>query len=129
MPKKDSRGVFKTPHGGTAIACQTGFGLPFAKDDDATQLWDKLWQTKRIAGAWLQVLPRTRLLSFSFYGYASSADPNYHAMNDSLLSDLLTICAQFGDIPIVIGGDFQCEPGLLESFAHAQNVEGWADPL
>lgn len=99
-PKKTSKGSYMTPHGGTAIAFRAKLGRPFCPNEDTSGVWTKLWESTRISAAWIQVLPRTRVLCISFYGFSSSAHENHHAANNDLLADVLLFCSQFGDIPV-----------------------------
>ena len=126
--KKDKNGTFKPPHGGTAILAAGSVCRPFVASDDSTGTWAHIEKTSRITGAWYQVLPKLKILCWSFYGFTRNSDGSFQKINDHLLEQILLISAQFGDIPVIIGGDFQCDPNELESFVAAK-AYGWVDPL
>ena len=129
VPKKNSVGNFVTPHGGVAIRSRNGFARSFNEDDDATGLWRNLKANSRICAAWLQVLPKLRVLCFSFYGQASLSDGSHIRINNYLLEQIFCVASQFGDVPIIIAGDFQAEPNCYEAFINARNLGNWSDPL
>lgn len=104
--KRDKNGVFKTPHGGTAIVANDSLCRPFVEADDATGIWATLAKQTRITGVWYQVLPRLRVLCWSFYGHTQNNDGSYKTLNDHFVEQLLLISAQFGDIPVILGGIF-----------------------
>ena len=56
--------------------------------------------------AWIQVMPKMRILVFSFCGYAYSntEESVEHTNNDNLLAAIFEIASQYGDIPVLIGG-------------------------
>ncbi len=127
--KKDINGFYKTPHGGTALLSPPECSRSFHKDDDVTGTWEKLEKTSRVSGMWYQVLPKFRILVFSFYGQACLAHDSHLDINQKLLEDLMIITAQFGSIPILVAGDFQADPDIYPSIADAKALGGWADPL
>ena len=127
--KKDINGFYKTPHGGTAFLSAPESSRSFHKDDDVTGTWEKLEKTSRLSGMWYQVLPKLRILVFSFYGQACLAHDSHLDVNQKLLEDLLLITAQFGSIPILIAGDFQSDPDVYPAIVDAKALGSWADPL
>ena len=67
---------------------------------------------------------------FSIYAKTgASASPEIFGSNDCLLEKIFLIAAQFGDIPVIVAGDFQLNPLSYPSIAHAVHFEGWSDPL
>ena len=125
-----ANGTTKTPCGGTAVLGADCLITPFEFAHDPTGLYQQLFYTKRVAAAWFQVTSRVKALVFSVYACTgASSDSRIHADNNKLFSDLLVVIAQFGDIPVIIAGDFQAPPGSYESFAGALNFQGWVDPL
>lgn len=48
---------------------------------------------------------------------------------DLLLQDVFEIIFQFGDIPVILAGDFQVEPSNYPSVATAIHFHRWQDPL
>lgn len=129
VPKKNSVGHFVTPHGGVAIRAKNGFARNFQEEDDATGLWKSIKSNSRICASWVQVLPKLRVLCFSFYGQASLADGSHLRINNFLLEQIFCIASQFGDVPVIIAGDFQTEPECYEAFVNAKNHANWSDPL
>ena len=120
----------KTPPGGTLIAGGSPYVLPFDPLLDVTGLYAKLYQTKRVVAAWVQVTPRKRALVLSVYATTSaSQDPKIHAMNDELFNDIFTFVAQFGRIPIVVAGDLQAPPMSYPAVATAISFQSWHDPV
>ena len=125
-----SNGRQRTQHGGVAILGSRELTFPFDPKTDATGLYSKLFQTKRAVAVWVQVTPKVRALVFSIYCQtAASALPQAFDYNETLLSEIFQIVAQFGDIPIVLTGDFQLTPLHYPSIAQAVNFHGWSDPL
>lgn len=55
--------------------------------------------------------------------------PEILESNDALFANILLIASQFGDIPVILAGDFQLFPLSYPSIAHAVHFEGWVDPL
>ena len=52
-----------------------------------------------------------------------------HDINNLYLEKIFTIASQFGDVPIIICGDFQDDPDTFPSVQHAKHCEQWSDPL
>ena len=129
--KQQKNAAYRIPHGGTGIIGSQPVLQPFEACNDATGRWPNIACTTRVTGAWVQVLPKLKILAFSFYGHTCHTDreEEIHEMNNQILSTLFEICAQFGDIPIVIGGDFQKEPESYEAFQYAKQTHNWIDPL
>ena len=62
---------------------------------------------------WHQVAEGVKLLLFNFYAIANAASERAKfARNNELLNMIFTVASQFGDIPIVVAGDYQMEPGV-----------------
>ena len=124
------KGFSRTPHGGTAILAPEELTIPFSPSDDSSQLYEKVYASKRVNAIWVQVRPRVKMLIFSFYGQSgASTEKSAFDFNCDLLSDIFTICSQFGDIPIAITGDFQTVPQHYKPVHHAMHFCGWHDPL
>ena len=86
--------------------------------------------TARVTATWHQVSATVKLLAFNFYAIANAASERAKfERNNELLQQIFTVAAQYGDIPIVIAGDFQMEPGMYPSVQLALDHRGWADPL
>ena len=126
--RRDKNGTFKTPHGGTAFLAPNELCKKFDEKDDTTGVWKSLKESTRITAVWYQVLPKLRILCWSFYGQTYCVDGSHKVVNNHLLEQVLLISSQFGDIPVLIGGDFQSDPSELESFVSARR-HGWYDPL
>ena len=127
---RQKNGTHRIPHGGTGIISAKDAIIPFCENDDITGLWSDLKNTTRVTAAWIQISRKVKLLAFSFYGFpcVTSEFEEIHKTNDEILQKILEISAQFGDIPIVIGGDFQDEPFSYEAVRKASYV-GWTDPI
>ena len=123
-------GTTKTPCGGTAILGSDVAIQPFESSHDSTQLYGPLFKTKRVVAAWYQVTPRVKGLFFSVYAVTgASSDQRVHAQNNELLEQVFLIASQFGQIPVVVAGDFQSNPSSYESVSAALQIHGWHDPL
>ena len=123
-------GQHTTMHGGTAILAAPELSFPFDFLEDHTGLYKQLFDNHRANACWIQVTPSQKALVFSVYAKtAASAVSEVFDYNDSVFADLLTICSQFGEIPIIIAGDFQSNPLHYPSLSHAVNFHGWFDPL
>lgn len=119
-----------TPCGGTLVSGLQGRVRDFDASDDDTGLFSKVFKTKRVALAWIQISPSRRALVCSVYATTgASQEQSLHDQNDLLFADLFTIFAQFGEIPIILAGDFQSLPLSYPSISHAVNSQGWSDPL
>ena len=131
QPNRQKNGVFKIPHGGTGIVASKALMTPFKLSDDITKKWEQIEATSRVSAAWIQVMPKMRILVFSFYGYAynNAEEAVEHTNNDNLLAAIFEIASQFGSVPVLIGGDFQNEPSAYRSFQIAKDNAGWCDPL
>lgn len=127
--KADKNGTFKTPHGGCAILAPQATTRAFESKDDATGLWDALHRTTRVSAVWHQISKNTRVLCFSFYGHSGVNDNNNLEVNDHLIDNILTVCSQFGDVPIIFSGDFQADPDQYHSISCAKHTGVWFDPL
>ena len=119
-----------TMHGGTAILASDVFARPFSVLDDASGKYQSLFASKRANACWIQATHSVKILVFSFYG-KSGASANHELLqqNDNLLTDIFEIAAQFGDIPVIVAGDFQTLPHNYPSVASAIHFDGWSDPL
>ena len=129
--KQQKNAVYRIPHGGTGLIAPQALLQPFCASHDITGKWDDLACTTRVSGAWIQVSPNLKILMFSFYGHTSytEKEEEIHDLNNQILSVLFEITTQFGDIPIVIGGDLQKEPESFEAFQHAKLHNKWIDPI
>lgn len=78
LPQMDKNGSYRTPSGGTAISIPKNLGSQFNVKDDQSWEWEFLWNTTRCAASWIQVLPRTRALCISFYGYTACSVDDHH---------------------------------------------------
>lgn len=126
----NSQGIQKSSHGGTAILAPEPLTMPFNPAEDCTGLYSKCFESHRVVAAWTQSCPKIRVLVFSLYlksGATNLADVQRY--NEDILADVFTICAQFGDIPCILAGDFQLQPDCYAPVARATNFEGWSDPL
>lgn len=119
-----------TMHGGTAILSSDVIARPFSVDEDASGMYKSLYSSKRANACWIQATPSIRVLVFSFYG-KSGASANHELLqqNDKLLAAMFEVAAQFGDIPVIVAGDFQTLPLNYPSVVGAVHFEGWSDPL
>lgn len=74
--------------------------------------------------------PKHESLDFSIYVKSgASASQELLEQNDALLRDIFEICSQYGDVPIILAGDFQTAPLNYESISNAIHMCGWQDPL
>ena len=125
-----THGVTRTPHGGVAILAARELATEFRPQEDATGLYDQLYATRRVTACWVQVQPTLKLLAFSFYGKTgASADKAILEFNDNILRDIFTVASQFGEVPIVIAGDFQVAPEHYTAVTHAVHYHQWCDVL
>ena len=123
-------GTTKTPCGGTAILGSDVALEPFADQHDQTGLYQGLFKSKRVVAAWYQITPSLKGLFFCVYATTgASSDATIYAANDKLLEGIFLVAAQFGEIPIVVAGDFQANPLSYNSVSGACQVHGWVDPI
>ena len=129
--KQQKNSVYRIPHGGTGIIAPQALLQPFCASDDITGKWEEIACTTRVTGAWMQVQSKLKILVFSFYGHTCHTDKEeeIHELNNRILSVLFEISTQFGDVPIIIGGDFQKEPETFDAFQQAKMHKGWVDPI
>ena len=126
---RQKNGIKHIPHGGTACVASKDTCRNFTSEDDSTGLWSELAESTRISAVWIQILPKLKLLAFSFYRQATLNGISSHDINNLYMEKILTICAQFGDIPCLICGDFQDDPDSYSCIQHAKNFADWCDPL
>lgn len=125
-----SSGHYRIPSGGTATCACREITKLFEAMDDASGTWSLLCSTTRVTATWHQVTPTVKVLAFNFYAIANAASERAKfERNNELLHQLFTVAAQFSDIPIVLAGDFQMEPGMYPAVQLALDHWGWADPL
>lgn len=87
---------------------------------DISGVWQALRPSAKITVTWRQVSASVKLLAFNFYAVANAASERAKfERNNELLSQIFTIAAQFGDVTILVAGDFQI----------ALDHWGWSDPL
>ena len=126
--RSDGRHV--TMHGGTAILAPEAIARAFDPKDDLTDNYAEIFKSKRVNACWIQVTTTVRALVFSVYAKTgASASPEIMESNNHLLEKNFLIAAQFGNIPIIVAGDFQANPLAYPTVAHAIHFEGWVDPL
>ena len=125
-----SDGSGATSHGGVATIAPSQLTIPFQQSQDITGLYDGVFKSKRVQALWCQVRPSLKVLVFNFYGKSgASASHDILKFNDELLSDVFQIASQFGDIPVLVVGDFQLPPSQYPSVATAVHFADWFDPL
>ena len=125
-----SSGVKRLAYGGTAILAPSEIAVPFTPEEDSTNLYQKLVDSKRVVATWIQCSTRTKILLFSIYAQtAASANTKILETNDAIFADVLEVCAQFGNIPCIIAGDLQLPPLQYPSLSNALNTLGWEDPI
>lgn len=125
-----SNGTFRIPSGGTATRARKELTQIFGEKADVSGSWPLLRSTARVTATWHQASSSVKLLAFNFYAIANAASERATFERDNeLLHQLFTVAAQFGDIPIVIAGDFQMEPGMYPAIQLAMDHWGWAGPL
>ena len=125
-----ANGTQRTQHGGTAVLAPEALTCPFLEKHDCTGLYAKLFATKRVVAVWHQISTNVRMLVWSVYARTSaSSDPQIMEYNDVLFADIFSVSAQFGNIPILITGDFQSDPLHYPSISHAIHFMSWFDPL
>ena len=128
--KWHAKGSTQTPCGGTAIAGGSSYIRPFAQEEDQTGLYKQLFGAKRVVAAWIQVTCHKHALFLSVYATTgASNDARIHAENNTLFDMILTFVAQFGQVPVIIAGDFQALPSSYPILAHAFNFQSWFDPI
>ena len=116
--------VSRTNHGGVATLGKPGLVKPFVSPPEVKDTWT------RIAGCWVQATPSTRILVFSFYGVTrASVCATSAALTNDYLGMLFTVASVFGQVPIIIGGDFQSDPSTYKSVQEAAATGEWHDPL
>ena len=125
-----SHGIRRTPHGGVAILAPAPLTKPFQPSEDSSGHYKELFNSKRVVACWIQILPATKLLLVNIYAQtAAASDARIHDYNNSLFSKIFEIIAQFGDIPVLLTGDFQDVPASYHAISHAIRYHGWCDPL
>ena len=123
-------GTTKTPCGGTAILGSSVAIEPFCDHHDQRGLYKDLFKSKRVVAAWYQITAALKGLFFCVYATTgASSDSSIHAANDQLFDNIFLVAAQFGEIPIVVAGDFQANPMSYPSISGACQIHGWADPI
>ena len=128
--QRASNGTFRVPSGGTATCSHREFTQLFDEKMDISGQWAQLRASARVTATWHQVSTGVKLLAFNFYGIANAASERAKfTRNNDLLHMIFMIAAQFGDIPILLGGDFQMEPGMYPAVQLALDHWGWSDPL
>lgn len=129
QPTRQKNGVKHVPHGGTACIAPKDACRNFTEHDDATNLWKELADSTRVCAVWVQIQPKLKLLAFNLYGQATMNGVSSHDINNLYLEKIFTITSQFGDVPIIICGDFQDDPDTFASVQHAKHYAGWSDPI
>ena len=128
--QRASNGTFRVPCGGTATCAHRELTQLFEEKADISGCWTQLRSSARVTATWHQVSPGVKLLAFNFYGIANAASERAKfGRNNELLDLIFTVAAQFGDVPILLGGDFQMEPGMYPAAQLALDHCGWSDPL
>ena len=127
--KRRCNGHFHTPHGGVACVAPTALARAFTSDDDSTGHWKMLQASSRITAVWVQVLPKIRCLIFSFYGQTAMENQKHIDINEDILQRVFSVASQFGDIPILLAGDFQADPDHYQAIQCAKSHGQWIDPL
>ena len=127
---RQKNGVYRIPHGGVAILSDRTKTRDFSPKDDSTGLWTGLFASTRVTAVWHQVLPKMKILCFTYYAksWKQHTEDEIHRLNDEVLGKIFEVASQFGDIPILVTGDLQSEPESFASFQIAKH-KGWADPL
>lgn len=93
-------------------------------------LYDSSFKTKRVVAAWIEATPTKRALLISAYATTSaSQDSRIHEANNKLFDDICIFVAQFGQVPIILVGDFQVPPMSYPAIANAISFQSWHDPV
>lgn len=116
-------------HGGAAFFAHLRTPIQFSQSDGQTGKWDILFQSTRIAGIRYQIQRNLNILVFTVYLVPGQVDDEILEKNNAFMADVLEICAEFGDIPIITTGDFQFPPVALQSIAQAFTDGKWLDSL
>ena len=125
-----THGVSRTPHGGSAILAPPETTQAFDPQQDITGQYQALFNTTRVTAVWHQVTKHVRALIWSFYGKTgATSEQEPHVWNDDILSKIFEISAQYGDIPVIVSGDFQAEPMSYPSIVSAIQFAKWEDPF
>ena len=128
--QRATNGTFRIPSGGTATCANPELTQIFDDRVDLSGTWSLLRPTARVTATWHQVSPSVKVLVFNFYAIANAAsERSKFERNNEMLNQIFQMAAQFGDIPIVLAGDFQMEPGMYPCVQLALDHWGWADPL
>lgn len=124
------KGSTQTPCGGTAIAGGSPYIRSFVLEEDQTGVYKHLFETWRVVAAWVQVTSDKHALFVSAYAQTgASNDPRIHEENNNLFDSILTFVAQFGQIPVILAGDFQAAPNSYPVLARALAFQSWSDPI
>ena len=101
--------------------------IPLAEYD----IWGQVYQLTNLEAhifIWLLGFHSGPFMVVQVHLRSRTSDP--HSWNDSTLEAIFEISAQFGDIPIIIAGDFQAEPLSYSSVAQqAIHFAKWEDPF
>ena len=125
-----SDGAQTTMHGGTAIIASDVYTKPFRPDEDVSGTYAKVFATKRANACWVQVTASIRVLNFSIYARSgASASQEILEENETLFHNIFQVVSQFGNVPVILAGDFQTDPLSYPSVANAIHFHGWQDPL
>ncbi len=127
---RQKNGVYRIPHGGVAILSDKAKTTSFSPKDDSTGAWNGLYASTRVSAVWHQVLPKLKLLCFTYYAksWKQHDEEETHNHNDEILGKIFEVASQFGDIPVIVTADLQSEPEAFASFQVAKQ-SGWSDPL
>lgn len=126
--RRDKNGDLRVPHGGVCCVSYDLCSRPFDPACDATGRYQKLFDSQRVQAVWAQVQTKLRALIFNVYLQVGS-DNAIIEQNDLILSNIFEIASQFGQIPVMICGDFQKPPLEYEAVQLAVQQQAWCDPL
>ena len=123
-------GKHRVAHGGTAIVAPKETTTAFDPSWDTTKIYTKYFEANRCNACWVQVTRKIRVLVFTIYAHTgATSDQHILEQNDTMFAELLEMCSQFGEIPIIFAGDLQHEPLQYPSLSNAIRFGHWNDPL
>ena len=115
------------PHESNGVAVLARPGVVMRKVPPQGETGRVLWASKRFCHAVI-VLEDVVLHCISLYGFTNSATcRESREKNEALLQQVFSYLAEFGDVSIVIGADFNIDPLCSNTLFTAQQTRKWAD--
>lgn len=106
--------------GGVAIAAPQGASRPLTNHDDESLNYPALFSSGRVCASWITVSEGLVMLLICVYAHTNAQrDIGRHVANDHIFQQIAELCSQYGDIPIIVAGDYQNIPNQYPSLQEA----------